>query len=94
LSARNEKVAADKRRLILDAAVRVFARRGHDRSEDCRDEHADDARPQLVGAQAFQPQEGGKQDAEQRAVEVRALGTTLDDGDGVERPERDGRRKR
>jgi TetR/AcrR family transcriptional regulator, fatty acid metabolism regulator protein len=28
LAARNEKLAADKRRLILDAAVRVFARRG------------------------------------------------------------------
>jgi TetR/AcrR family transcriptional regulator, fatty acid metabolism regulator protein len=28
LAARNEKLAAEKRRLILDAAVRVFARRG------------------------------------------------------------------
>jgi TetR/AcrR family transcriptional regulator, fatty acid metabolism regulator protein len=31
VSARNEKLAVEKRRLILDAAVRVFARRGFNR---------------------------------------------------------------
>jgi TetR/AcrR family fatty acid metabolism transcriptional regulator len=40
LSARNEKLAAEKRRLILDAAVRVFARRGFNqcRVSDIADE--------------------------------------------------------
>jgi TetR/AcrR family transcriptional regulator, fatty acid metabolism regulator protein len=40
LSARNEKVAVEKRRLILDAAVRVFARRGFNqcRVSDIADE--------------------------------------------------------
>jgi AcrR family transcriptional regulator len=40
MSARNEKLAAEKRRLILDAAVRVFARRGFNqcRVSDIADE--------------------------------------------------------
>jgi TetR/AcrR family transcriptional regulator, fatty acid metabolism regulator protein len=40
LSARNEKLVAEKRRLILDAAVRVFARRGFNqcRVSDIADE--------------------------------------------------------
>jgi TetR/AcrR family transcriptional regulator, fatty acid metabolism regulator protein len=42
LSARNEKLVAEKRRLILDAAVRVFARRGFNQ---CRvSDIADEAR--------------------------------------------------
>jgi TetR/AcrR family fatty acid metabolism transcriptional regulator len=40
MAARNEKLAAEKRRLILDAAVRVFARRGFNqcRVSDIADE--------------------------------------------------------
>ena len=40
MAARNEKLAAEKRRLILDAAVRVFARQGFNqcRVSDIADE--------------------------------------------------------
>ena len=49
MAARNEKLAAEKRRLILDAAVRVFARQGFNqcRVSDIADEAGRRLRPRL-----------------------------------------------
>jgi hypothetical protein len=80
--------------LVVQPWARAVQPRRDDQADERGDQEGDGRHPDLVGAQALEPEEGAEQQAEDRAAQVGPLGPVLHDRDAVEDGQDDRRRQR